>query len=1255
MMSSQNTVNGPDEDEHYEIRELGHPNKAFRMSHGNVENQTSMAMKIGAMLPSSVLGSGHSAELLAAANGDKGGTSAARGTSHSQQIPAHLAALTCGPTAAATTSGSAVTRAEQVRMAKVQAIEILHVLEKESLLEWPVGQYVEDVEASYNEGDPKLTFPKLRAAWTPEEDRLLMVGVRVYGPNTESWPRIAMLVPGRTNKSCRKRWFHSLDPSLHKGPWTPAEDDLLRQRVAQYPSQWSRVAEGITGRTDDQCAKRWRESLDPEIDRGKWRPEEDRLLLEKYAELGTQWQKIATFFQGRPGLHCRNRWRKIQRIILQKEKKSGPIAPTDLTRTLASVTESVNRRKTAQRSRPQNKGSSTSVAALSGPAHTERLSDAPDPQLVTTVAEQPSQSSDFQYANSTDATTKYAQDHQQQQFFRTSSMATSFVGGSSADLAYAEDTGGTTPYSSFLHTQQHSAVSTPVIMSSQQHYQQYYQQQRGSPETMGALYMPSTEQQTSAPTASSPADGALQASFRQATSGGAAKRSSSVLFSPTDEQRQRLRTLGRKLYGCSAETGRCSAAFADAMSLNSHLKFSHPSVAAQIPSLSTGMSATDMTLADAETAAQGFGRKNQLKPYRCAMTGCDHSYKNVNGLEYHIFHSRKANVHLMADGSIKGESPDMAGDGSAAHESAGDSGELGGSLADPGGGLLQCAEVDCLAQFEVEQQLREHMARHHPRPIRRAKKRGDARVAAHAGSHTPLEAPATGDQSFWGASLGSVLGTTALDATSEDRGEQRGYSEDVDNAAAAAAIAAAIGYGTEQSSAFALAPEVHSHVQQLLSPHMPPPSLPSHAFLQGPSAPFFSAPALVSATGGEHAASSYFALGQSVRDARHPQQLDAFTPMLLGSGSVAQASGSEFAGERATSHTQSTDEFQLNMEFMQSMFSPFCAPTTQLCADGDGDVHMRDDLIADSTRAQRSGSVDLTLATVPSRSATIIESPLMAPTNAVPPNATSRSGSHSQMATALLARRREQSTAVRPGSLALPSWSHNTVTSQQQQQELSALGLLSAPVGAESNRHSMFELPRVTTPQPTDLAQFQSQDVSQQLPRSATSLISCPIFTCAMRFSDANALKHHLNYDHPREETIAAAASYSNPGSPIVEGMLSTRSFHNLPTAPISANMLSQQYRMFGAPTINGERAKAPHWVDPSLWSMWIAAANGNGNITNAATATAMGITPGVSGTPQSFLQLSTTDQIFTAENDLLRMFESAAAKDSTINQTSTS
>ncbi|KAJ2078941.1 hypothetical protein H4R24_004128 [Coemansia sp. RSA 988] len=1248
MMSSRNMINGADEDEHYEIRELGHPNKAFRMARKGIEhNQSSMGL--GSMQQTTVRGLGHSAELLAAVSGDNSNT-AMCGTSHTQQIPAHLAATT-----AAALANSGVSRSEQIRMAKLQAIELLHALEKESVLEWPVAQYLEDVEASYNERDSKLTFPKLRAAWTPEEDRLLMVGVRVYGPNTESWPRIATLVPGRTNKSCRKRWFHSLDPSLHKGPWTPSEDDLLRQRVAQYPSQWSRVAEGITGRTDDQCAKRWRESLDPEIDRGKWRPEEDRLLLEKYSELGTQWQKIATFFQGRPGLHCRNRWRKIQRIISQKEKKSGPIAPTDLTRTLASVTESVNRRKTAQRSRPQsNKTSSTST--LLANTKKDRLEDTQD---SLTNIERPS---DFSYAAS-DVTTQYVQEQHHSQLFHSSSMATSFASGSTADLGYTEDASGSTPYS-FLQTQQHSAITTPVILSSQQHYHQYYQ--RSSPEYMGALYMPSTEQQT-APSTNSNADGTLQTSLRQGLSAGGAKRSSSVLFSPTEEQRQRLRTLGRRLYGCSAETGQCAAAFADAMSLNSHLKLSHPNVAAQIPSLSAGMATPDITTTDPETTTQGYGRRTQLKPYRCAMSGCDHSYKNVNGLEYHIFHSRKANVHLMSDGSTKGDSPDAIGDGSAAHESAGDSGERHGYVADPGGGQLQCAEVDCLTQFDSEQQLREHMARQHPRPIRRVKKRGEARAATthSGGSHTPLETPAADDRVFWGASLSNMLGTTALDATADDRGEQRGYSGDVDNAATAAAIAAAMGYGAEQSPALALAPEVHDHVQQLLSPHIPPPSLPSHAFLQGPSAPFLSAPALVSATGGEHVASSYFALGQPARDTRHPQQLDVLTPMLLGSNSIAQGT-TELSGDSGTTHPQPTDEFQLDMELMQSMLSPFCPPASQMCADGDGDIRMRDNT-TDVNRAQRSGSVDHSLATVPSRSVTLVESPLMASSTGVPPNATARSRSHSQMATALLARRREQSSAARPGSLALPSWSQNAIAPQQQ--DISTLGLFSAPIAAETGRHSMFELPRVSTPQPADLAQFQSQDVpQQQLPRSATSLISCPIFTCALRFSDANALKHHLNYGHPREETVAAAAAaanYSNPASPIVEGMLPSRSIHGM--APMSASMLSQQYRMFGSPaTLHGDRAKAPHWVDPGLWSMWIAAANGNGNITTAAAATAMGITPGVTGAPQSFLQMpasssaAATEHLFSnnvanAENELLRMFESAAAKDTLLNQTSSS
>ncbi|RKP07990.1 Homeodomain-like protein, partial [Thamnocephalis sphaerospora] len=154
-----------------------------------------------------------------------------------------------------------------------------------------------------------------RVPWMPEEDNLLRLAVQLYGDKTDKWTKISACVPGRTNKNCRKRWFHSLDPQLRKGPWTEAEDELLRRGYAHHRDQWSRVAELVPGRTDDQCSKRWRESLDPSIDRSDWTEAEEQELLRLVAELGSQWQRIAEYFPGRPGLHCRNRWRKLNRSM----------------------------------------------------------------------------------------------------------------------------------------------------------------------------------------------------------------------------------------------------------------------------------------------------------------------------------------------------------------------------------------------------------------------------------------------------------------------------------------------------------------------------------------------------------------------------------------------------------------------------------------------------------------------------------------------------------------------------------------------------------------------------------------------------------------------------------------------------------------------------------------------------------------------------------------------------------------------------
>ncbi|KAJ1968044.1 hypothetical protein IWQ62_001484 [Dispira parvispora] len=165
---------------------------------------------------------------------------------------------------------------------------------------------------SSSDGSPNKH--KARAAWTKTEDDALREAVKVYGAHADNWPLIAKAVPGRGNKSCRKRWFHTLDPELRRGPWTSEEDAQLRRAVEQYGQLWSQVARTIPGRRDDQCAKRWREALDPNIDRTQWTPEDDRLLFQAIRELGSQWQKIATtYFPNRPGMHCRNRWRRLMR------------------------------------------------------------------------------------------------------------------------------------------------------------------------------------------------------------------------------------------------------------------------------------------------------------------------------------------------------------------------------------------------------------------------------------------------------------------------------------------------------------------------------------------------------------------------------------------------------------------------------------------------------------------------------------------------------------------------------------------------------------------------------------------------------------------------------------------------------------------------------------------------------------------------------------------------------------------------------
>ncbi|CAR26721.1 hypothetical protein ZYGR_0H05440 [Zygosaccharomyces rouxii] len=144
-----------------------------------------------------------------------------------------------------------------------------------------------------------------------------------------SWEHIANLFndPARKPKDLRKRWTSSLDPNLKKGKWTPEEDAQLLKAYETHGAHWQSVSESIPGRTEDQCAKRYIEVLGPSTEGRlrKWTLEEDLSLVNKVKKYGTKWRRISSEMEFRPSLTCRNRWRKIITSVV-RNKASPEIA-----------------------------------------------------------------------------------------------------------------------------------------------------------------------------------------------------------------------------------------------------------------------------------------------------------------------------------------------------------------------------------------------------------------------------------------------------------------------------------------------------------------------------------------------------------------------------------------------------------------------------------------------------------------------------------------------------------------------------------------------------------------------------------------------------------------------------------------------------------------------------------------------------------------------------------------------------------------
>jgi hypothetical protein len=159
--------------------------------------------------------------------------------------------------------------------------------------------------------------------WTADEDNLLLQ-LRARG-STVNLSEFVHLFPGKTNQQITERWDKVLNPSLVKGSWTREEDEAIIEFVKREGTKnWAQLAARLSGRVGKQCRERWRNHLDPEVNREAWTEQEDQILIELHDRIGNQWVKIAESLPGRSDNAIKNRWNSTLKKRLDEIRTGTP-------------------------------------------------------------------------------------------------------------------------------------------------------------------------------------------------------------------------------------------------------------------------------------------------------------------------------------------------------------------------------------------------------------------------------------------------------------------------------------------------------------------------------------------------------------------------------------------------------------------------------------------------------------------------------------------------------------------------------------------------------------------------------------------------------------------------------------------------------------------------------------------------------------------------------------------------------------------